>query len=188
MTEVLQDTRRPDMLQGNTTYRAVQVISPGTWELTSKPVVEPPFGHVRIRVEACGVCHSDVATVDGEFPIVWPRVPGHEVVGRIDALGEHVEGWTVGQRVGVGFLGGHCGYCGYCRAGDFVNCQHQGYTGIHTDGGYAEVLIAKASGLITIPDALQTVEAAPLLCAGPRPSVPCGMRRRRPETSSPSWA
>ena len=166
MTEALQDTMSPAMLQGTTTYRAVQVVSPGQWELTAKPVVEPPFGHVRIRVEACGVCHSDAATVDGSFPIAWPRVPGHEVVGRIDALGEHVEGWTVGQRVGVGFLGGHCGHCGSCRAGDFVHCQHQGYTGIHTDGGYAEVMIAKASGLMAIPDALPAVEAAPLLCAG----------------------
>ena len=166
MTEALQDTMRPAMVPGTTTYRAVQVVSPGQWELTAKPVVEPPFGHVRIRVEACGVCHSDAATVDGSFPIAWPRVPGHEVVGRIDALGEHVEGWTVGQRVGVGFLGGHCGHCGYCRAGDLVHCQHQGYTGVHTDGGYAEVMIAKASGLMAIPDALPAVEAAPLLCAG----------------------
>ena len=166
MTEALQDTMSPAMLPGTTTYRAVQVVSPGQWELTAKPVVEPPFGHVRLRVEACGVCHSDAATVDGAFPIAWPRVPGHEVVGRIDALGEHVEGWTVGQRVGVGFLGGHCGHCGSCRAGDFVHCQHQGYTGVHTDGGYAEVMIAKASGLMAIPDALPAVEAAPLLCAG----------------------
>ena len=166
MSKALKDTMRPEMLQGTTTYRAVQVVSPGKWELISKPVVEPPFGHVRIQVEACGVCHSDAATVDGLFPIEWPRVPGHEVVGRIDAIGEHVEGWTAGQRVGVGFLGGNCGHCGYCRAGDLVNCQHQGYTGIHTDGGYAEVMIAKASGLIAIPDALHSVEAAPLLCAG----------------------
>src|SRR5215471_13273837 len=166
MAEAVKDATRPETLQGKSTYRAVQIVSPGQWELTSKPVVDPPFGHVRIRVEACGVCHSDAATVDGLFPIAWPRVPGHEVVGRIDALGEHVEGWTVGQRVGVGFLGGNCGHCGYCRAGDLVNCQHQGYTGIHTDGGYAEVMIAKASSLITLPDALHAVEAAPLLCAG----------------------
>ena len=112
------------------------------------------------------MCHSDAATVDGLFPIEWPRVPGHEVVGRIDAIGEHVEGWTAGQRVGVGFLGGNCGHCGYCRAGDLVNCQNQGYTGIHTDGGYAKVMIAKASGLIAVPDELHSVEAAPLLCAG----------------------
>jgi propanol-preferring alcohol dehydrogenase len=166
MTEALKDSIRPETLQRKSTYRAVQVVSPGKWELTSKPVLDPPFGHVRIRVEACGVCHSDSATVDGLFPIEWPRVPGHEVVGRIDAIVGHVEGWTVGQRVGVGFLGGSCGHCGYCRAGDLVNCQNQGYTGTHTDGGYAEVLIAKASGLISIPDELTSVDAAPLLCAG----------------------
>ena len=166
MAEALKDTMRPETIQGKSTYRAVQVVSPGKWELTSKPVLDPPFGHVRIRVEACGVCHSDVATVDGLFPIEWPRVPGHEAVGRIDAIGAHVEGWTVGQRVGVGFLAGSCGHCGYCWAGDLVNCQNQGYTGTHTDGGYAEVMIAKASGLISIPDGLNSVDAAPLLCAG----------------------
>jgi propanol-preferring alcohol dehydrogenase len=166
MTEALKDTMKPEILPGKTAYRAVQVVSPGKWELTSKPVVDPPFGHVRIRVETCGVCHSDAATVDGLFPIEWPRVPGHEVVGRIDAIGEHVEDWTVGQRVGVGFLAGNCGHCGYCRAGDLVNCQNQGYTGTHSDGGYAEVLIAKASALISIPDELNSVDAAPLLCAG----------------------
>src|SRR5215467_12329693 len=166
MTEALKDTIRPESLQRKSTYRAVQVVSPGKWELTSKPVLDPPFGHVRIRVEACGVCHSDAATVDGLFLIEWPRVPGHELVGRIDAIGGHVEGWTVGQRVGVGFLAGSCGHCGYCRAGDLVNCQNQGYTGTHTDGGYAEVMIAKASGLISIPDGLNSVDAAPLLCAG----------------------
>jgi GNAT superfamily N-acetyltransferase len=96
----------------------------------------------------------------------WPRVPGHEVVGRIEAIGGHVEGWTVGQRVGVGFLAGSCGHCGYCRAGDFVNGQNQGYTGTYTDGGYAEVMIAKASGLIAIPNKFNSVDAAPLLCAG----------------------
>src|SRR5262249_55618704 len=127
MTEALKDTMRPKTLQWERNYRAVQVVSPGKWELTSKPVLDPPFGHVRIRVEACGVCYSDVATVDGLFPIEWPRVPGHEVVGQIDAIGEHVEGWAVGQRVGVGYLGGSCGHCSYCRAGDLVNCQNQGY-------------------------------------------------------------
>ena len=166
MTQALKEPMRPEILQGKTTYRAVQLVSPGKWELTSKPMVDPPLGHVRISVEACGVCHSDSATVDGLFPIEWPRVPGHEVVGRIDAIGEHVEGWTVGQRVGVGFLGGSCGYCGYCRAGDLVNCKHQGFTGIHTDGGYAEAMLAKASGLVSIPDELDSVDAAPLLCAG----------------------
>jgi len=104
--------------------------------------------------------------VEGLFPIDWPRVPGHEVVGRIDALGFGVQGWAVGQRVGVGFLGGSCGYCEFCRNGDLVNCRNQEYTGIHHDGGYAEVMIAKASGLMLIPDDLSSADAAPLLCAG----------------------
>ena len=128
--------------------------------------MDPGPGHVRIRIEACGVCHSDSGTVEGVFPINWPRVPGHEVVGRIDALGSGVQGWAVGQRVGVGFLGGSCGYCEFCRNGDLVNCQNQEYTGIHHDGGYAEVMIAKASGLMSIPDELSSADAAPLLCAG----------------------
>jgi propanol-preferring alcohol dehydrogenase len=123
-------------------------------------------GYVRIRVEACGVCHSDSATVEGILPIEWPRVPGHEVVGRIDLVGEGVEGWVVGQRVGVGFLGGSCGHCEYCRDGDLVNCVNQGFTGVQQDGGYAEVMIAKASSLMAVPDELSSVDAAPLLCAG----------------------
>jgi propanol-preferring alcohol dehydrogenase len=100
------------------------------------------------------------------FPIEWPRVPGHEVVGRIDALGSGVQGWAVGQRVGVGFLGGPCGHCEFCRGGDLVNCRNQEHTGIHHDGGYAEVMTAKASGLVAIPDDLSSADAAPLLCAG----------------------
>jgi propanol-preferring alcohol dehydrogenase len=149
-----------------TTYRAVQAVGPGKLELTEKPLLDPQAGQVRIRVEACGVCHSDSATVEGILPIEWPRVPGHEAVGRIDVVGEGVDGWTVGQRVGVGFLGGACGYCEYCRDGDLVNCVNQGYTGVQHDGGYAEMLIAKASGLIAVPDDLSAVAAAPLLCAG----------------------
>jgi propanol-preferring alcohol dehydrogenase len=148
------------------TYRAVQAVSPGQLELTQKPLQDPGPGKVRIRVEACGICHSDAATVEGLFPVVWPRVPGHEVVGRIEALGPGVQGWTVGQRVGVGFLGGSCGYCEYCRGGDLVNCANQEYTGVHHDGGYAERLIARSSGLMSIPDDLSSVDAAPLLCAG----------------------
>ena len=112
------------------------------------------------------MCHSDSATVEGALPIQWPRVPGHEAVGRIDLIGEGVEGWVVGQRVGVGFLGGSCGYCLYCRDGDIVNCINQAYTGVQHDGGYAEVMIAEASGLIAVPDALSSIDAAPLLCAG----------------------
>ncbi len=153
-------------MKSASTYRAVQAVSKGKLELTEKPLVDPPAGHVRIRVEACGVCHSDSATVEGILPIAWPRVPGHEAVGRIEVIGSGVEGWKVGQRVGVGFLGGSCGYCDYCRDGDLVNCTNQGYTGVQQDGGYAEMMIAKASGLIAVPDDLSSVDAAPLLCAG----------------------
>src|SRR5262244_2110298 len=148
------------------TYRAIQVTKPGEFAAVMKPLVDPGPGQVRIRVEACGVCHSDSGTVEALFPINWPRVPGHEVVGRIDALGSGVQGWAVGQRVGVGFLAGSCGYCEFCRNGDLVNCRNQEFTGIHSDGGYAEVMIAKASGLVSIPDDLSSTDAAPLLCAG----------------------
>ena len=148
------------------TYKAIQVTKPGQFAAVTKPLVDPGPGQVRIRVEACGVCHSDSGTVEGMFPIQWPRVPGHEAVGRIDALGEGVQGWKLGQRVGVGFLGGYCGYCEFCRNGDLVNCKNQEFTGIHHDGGYAEVMIARASGLMSIPDGLSSADAAPLLCAG----------------------
>jgi propanol-preferring alcohol dehydrogenase len=154
------------MAETQTTYRAVQAVSPSKLEFTTLPVVEPPAGHVRVRVEACGVCHSDSATVEAILPIEWPRVPGHEAVGRIDVVGQGVEGWAVGQRVGIGFLGGSCGYCEYCRDGDLVNCINQGYTGVQHDGGYAEMMIAKSSGLIAVPEDLSAVAAAPLLCAG----------------------
>jgi alcohol dehydrogenase, propanol-preferring len=153
-------------MEAGSTYRAVQAVSRGRLELTERTLQAPGPGKVRIRVEACGVCHSDSGTVEALFPIEWPRVPGHEVVGRIDALGSGVQGWVVGQRVGVGFLGGSCGYCEFCRNGDLVNYRNQEYTGIHHDGGYAEVMIAKASGLVSIPDDLSSVDAAPLLCAG----------------------
>ena len=154
------------MVQVGSTYRAVHAVSPGKLELTEKPLQDPSPGHVRIRVEACGVCHSDSGTVEGVFPIEWPRVPGHEAVGVIDVLGSGVEGWSIGQRVGVGFLGGSCGHCKQCRGGHLVNCENQEFTGIQHDGGYAEMLIAKASGLVSIPDDLSSVAAAPLLCAG----------------------
>src|SRR3981081_852339 len=154
------------MSQSEVTYRAVQAVSRGKLELIRKPLVDPRPGYVRIRVEACGVCHSDAATVEGVFPIAWPRVPGHEAVGVIDKVGAGVEGWVVGQRVGVGFLGGSCGHCEYCRGGDLLKCRNQEFTGVQHEGGYAEVLIARASGLMSIPDDLAAVGAAPLLCAG----------------------
>lgn len=148
------------------TYAAVQAIAPGRLELTQKPLAGPVRGQVRIRVQACGVCHSDAGTVEGAFPIEWPRVPGHEVVGVVDALGDGVEGWSVGQRVGVGFLGGSCGHCEECRKGDLVNCRNQEFTGVHHDGGYAQYMLARASGLVSIPEGFAPEDAAPLLCAG----------------------
>lgn len=152
---------------GRTTYRAYQAIGGGKLELVERPVEPPPAGAVRIAVEACGVCHTDVLTIEGGFPgLVHPRVPGHEAVGRIDALGDGVARWAVGDRVGVGFLAGRCGVCLSCRRGDFVNCTNQGLTGIHRDGGYAEMMIASEHALAAIPDDLSATDAAPLQCAG----------------------
>src|SRR5262245_26191931 len=148
-------------------YTAVEVTERGRFSKVERPLNDPGPGKVRIRVEACGVCHSDSATVEATFPgTSYPRVPGHEAVGRIDAVGSGVPGWSLGERVGVGFLGGACGYCEFCRGGDLVNCRNQEFTGIHHDGGYAEVMIARASGLVSIPDNLSSAAAAPLLCAG----------------------
>ena len=148
-------------------YKAVEVSAPGTLRVVERPVREPGEGPVRIRVEACGVCHSDAATVMGIYPgLELPRVPGHEVVGRIEALGPRVRGWKVGQRVGVGFFGGEDGVCEPCRRGDIVNCLRPVIPGVTIDGGYAERMIAEARGLASIPEDLGSVEAAPLLCAG----------------------
>jgi propanol-preferring alcohol dehydrogenase len=149
------------------TYKAVEVAAPGSLRTVERPIPQPAEGQVLIRVEACGVCHSDAATVQGDFPgLKLPRVPGHEVVGRIEKLGPNVSKWKVGERVGVGFFGGEDGRCELCRRGDFVNCLDPVITGITTDGGYAQVIIAEARALASIPDELNPVEAAPLLCAG----------------------
>jgi alcohol dehydrogenase, propanol-preferring len=132
-----------------------------------RELLDPQPGHVRFRVHSCGVCHSDVLAVEGLRPDPrQPVVPGHEVVGVIDAIGDEVRGWKIGDRVGVGFLGGHCGVCVWCRHGDFVNCEDQPRPGTDADGGYAEVVYARASGLVRIPDDLVSVDASPLLCAG----------------------
>ncbi|WP_175831372.1 alcohol dehydrogenase [Burkholderia cepacia] len=148
-------------------YRAAVVKAPGQLELVERPIPEPAHGQVRIRVEACGVCHSDSATVERQAPDGSPpRVPGHEVVGRIEAVAEGVEGWHVGQRVGVGFLAGEDRTCSPCRHGDVVNCENPVITGMTTDGGYAEIMLAEARGLVRVPDNLDAAEAAPLLCAG----------------------
>src|SRR2546428_2092560 len=149
------------------TYRAVEVSSPGTLRVVERPISEPGAGQVRIRVEACGICHTDAATVTGTYPgLALPRVPGHEVVGRIEVLGSAVSKWKIGQRVGVGFFGGEDGVCEPCRRGDIVNCQNPVIPGVTADGGYAEAMIAEARGLASVPDELTSVEAAPLLCAG----------------------
>ncbi len=149
--------------------RAVQVAGPKKpLELVEREVPTPGRGEVRVRIEACGVCHSDYLTVEGVFPgISYPRVPGHEIAGLIDAFGPDVPGWAVGDRVGVGWHGGHCGYCDSCRRGDFVTCRiAPKIPGISYDGGYADFLIAPAGALARIPAALSAIEAAPLLCAG----------------------
>jgi propanol-preferring alcohol dehydrogenase len=149
-----------------TTYRAVHVAPDGNLELTERELVDPLPGQVRIRVEACGICHTDAIAVHSHNATEVGQIPGHEAVGRIDALGAGVTRWVVGDRVGVGFLGGHCGVCDECRRGEFVNCTDQPWIGVNVDGGYAEVMYARSSGLVAVPAGLTSVEAAPLLCAG----------------------
>jgi D-arabinose 1-dehydrogenase-like Zn-dependent alcohol dehydrogenase len=151
------------------TMRAVQVTRPkGPFEIVERPIPEPGPGWVRIRVQACGVCHSDAVTKDGLFPgIEYPRVPGHEVIGLVDALGSGVAGWTRGQHVGVGWNGGYCGYCEACRRGEMFACQTATrVSGVTFDGGYADYMVAPSSALALVPDELNPVEAAPLMCAG----------------------
>jgi propanol-preferring alcohol dehydrogenase len=149
------------------TYKAVEVSAPGVLRAVERQISEPGAGQVRIRVEACGICHTDAATVTGTYPgLTLPRVPGHEVIGRIEALGAGVSRWKIGQRVGVGLIAGEDGTCEPCRRGDMVNCQNPVVSGVTVDGGYAEVMIAEARGLASIPDELGSAEAAPLLCAG----------------------
>ncbi|WP_440103297.1 alcohol dehydrogenase catalytic domain-containing protein [Streptosporangium sp. H16] len=149
------------------TYRAFEVTGSRKFELVTRELRQPPVGQVRIRVESCGICHTDFLAVEGvRADPERPVVPGHEIVGVIDAVGEGVTGWRVGDRVGVGFLGGQCGECDPCRRGDFVNCANQHQMGTTVDGGYAEVVFARGSGLVRIPEGMSSIEAAPLLCAG----------------------
>lgn len=148
--------------------KAVQISKPhGPFELVEREIPKPAFGEVRIKVQACGICHSDSIVKEGLFPnIPYPRIPGHEVAGVIDALGEGVEGWSIGQKVGVGWYGGHCNTCEACRRGELILC-HKGKTcGLSFDGGYAEYMVAPKEALALIPEELSAVEAAPLLCAG----------------------
>ena len=148
--------------------RVVQVSQPnGPFEIVEREIPEPGAGSVRIKVEACGICHSDSLTKEGAFPgIQYPRVPGHEVAGIIDAVGAGVVGWTEGQRVGVGWHGGYCGHCNACRRGYFFACEWGQVTGITYDGGYAEYMVAHASALALLPEELSAVESGPLVCAG----------------------
>src|SRR5437899_11684038 len=149
------------------TYKAVEVYEPGKLRVVERQVSEPGAGQVRIRVEACGICHTDAATVMGVYPgLTLPRVPGHEVVGRIEGLGAGVSRWKIGQRVGIGLIAGEDGVCESCRRGDPVNCQNSVTSGVTVDGGYAEVMIAEARAISSVPDDLTSAEAAPLLCAG----------------------
>ncbi len=136
-------------------------------EIVERDVPEPKSREVRIKVQACGVCHSDMFTVVGAFPgIKYPRVPGHEVIGIIDAVGAEVPDWKAGMRVGVGWHGGHCGHCSSCRRGDFITCKEGKIPGISYDGGYADYMIAPFEALASVPEELGAEDAAPLLCAG----------------------
>jgi D-arabinose 1-dehydrogenase-like Zn-dependent alcohol dehydrogenase len=149
--------------------RAVQVPRPtGPFEIVEREIPEPGPGSVRIKVQACGICHSDSVTKEGILPgIQYPRVPGHEVVGVVDVVGPGVARWKPGQRVGVGWHGGHCGYCDSCSRGDFFACQTSTLIcGVTYDGGYADYMIAPAEAIAMVPEELSAVEAAPLMCAG----------------------
>jgi D-arabinose 1-dehydrogenase-like Zn-dependent alcohol dehydrogenase len=151
-----------------TQMKAAIVSSPGAdFQIVEREIPEPGPGHVRIKVQACGVCHSDVLTKEGLWPgIQYPRVPGHEVAGIVDEVGAAVSAWKKGQRVGVGWHGGQDNTCRECRRGDFRNCQNLQVCGISYDGGYQQYMVAPVEALVSIPDSLRDVDAAPLLCAG----------------------
>jgi D-arabinose 1-dehydrogenase-like Zn-dependent alcohol dehydrogenase len=151
-----------------TTMKVAVISKPGAdFEIVERKIPEPGRGEVRIKVQACGVCHSDVLTKEGLWPgIEYPRVPGHEIAGLIDEVGEGVSAWKVGQRVGVGWHGGHDNTCRECRRGDFRNCRNGKVTGISYDGGYQEYMLAPVEALAAIPDTLSNADAGPLLCAG----------------------
>jgi D-arabinose 1-dehydrogenase-like Zn-dependent alcohol dehydrogenase len=151
-----------------TTMKVAQVCGPGAdFQVVEREIPEPQAGHVRIKVQACGVCHSDVLTKEGLWPgIQYPRIPGHEVAGMVDEVGAGVSAWRKGQRVGVGWHGGHDNTCRECSRGDFGNCQNMKIAGISYDGGYQEYMIAPIEALVSLSDTLSDVDAAPLLCAG----------------------
>jgi D-arabinose 1-dehydrogenase-like Zn-dependent alcohol dehydrogenase len=148
--------------------RSVQVPKPkGPFEIVERDIPEPSAGQVRIKVQACGICHGDWYVMEGLIPgIQYPRVPGHEIAGVIDAIGSEVTQWKKGQRVGVGWFSGRCGHCESCRRGDFVTCSNPQLPGITHDGGYADYMIAPTEGVASIPDGLSATDAAPMMCAG----------------------
>jgi D-arabinose 1-dehydrogenase-like Zn-dependent alcohol dehydrogenase len=148
--------------------RAVQVSRPGgPFEMVEREIPQPGPRQVRVKVQACGLCHSDSLTKEGHFPgMTYPRVPGHEVAGVIDAVGSEVPRWRVGQYVGVGWLGSYCGYCDSCRRGSFITCSNQLVTGITMDGGYQDYVLVPFEGLALIPNEISPVDAGPLMCAG----------------------
>jgi propanol-preferring alcohol dehydrogenase len=150
------------------TMKVIQVDAPGAdFRLVQREIPEPGDNEVLLQVQACGICHGDSVAKEGRFPgLSYPSVPGHEVVGTIHHLGSAVSSWSMGQRVGVGWHGGHCFHCGACRQGEFGACDEAVTTALTTDGGYAEYMIARAEALCAIPDGLDSVAAAPLLCAG----------------------
>jgi D-arabinose 1-dehydrogenase-like Zn-dependent alcohol dehydrogenase len=152
----------------STKMKAAQISKAGgDWELVERDIPEPGPGQVLVKVEACGICHSDALVKEGLWPgLQYPRVPGHEIAGRVDAVGANVTSWAVGQRVGVGWHGGHCFVCEQCRRGDFAMCVNRKVTGIDFDGGYATHTIVPATAVAAIPDSLPAEEAGPFMCAG----------------------
>ena len=150
------------------TMRAMVVNEPGgDFVLVQRDVPEPGLGEVLVKVHACGVCHSDSFAKEGGYPgVSHPLVPGHEIAGEIAALGDHVAGWEVGRRVGVGWFGGNCAYCEPCRRGQLIDCENMGIPGITMDGGYADYVVVRAAALAAMPDDLDDTDAGPLLCAG----------------------
>ncbi len=150
------------------TMRAMVITEAGgDFTLQEREIPTPGRDQALVRVHACGVCHSDMFAKEGAYPgVTFPVVPGHEIAGVIETLGEGVEGWEVGQRVGVGWFGGNCGYCEWCRRGDFINCENSEIPGVTMDGGYADYVVVKANAMAAMPDDLAHEDAAPLLCAG----------------------
>src|SRR5579863_4969727 len=158
----------PLLKQSGESMKAVQISKPGgDWEIVDREIPVPVAGWVRIKVQACGVCHSDMFVKEGQWPgLQYPRVPGHEIAGIVDEVGRGVNNWQKGQRVGVGWYGGHCGECSACRRGWLTYCHKGKITGISHDGGYAEYMVAPAQSVAAIPDGLSAKETGPLMCAG----------------------